>query len=160
MAFLLLLGWPWLLAGWAFWRLRSAQPAGGLGRAYLLACYAASVQVNAAHVRGERVFPFVHFVVASQAVALYTALYLLLRWRSLPASLSVASVLLVTWLTYRYLRPVVEHRLRAWGTVDALENYPPAQRRAWGLLGHTCFWGAFTFIFICLGLHGKLAAWL
>lgn len=153
MVVFLALGFPLLLAGWALWHLRNARPAGAPGRAYLLACYSASLQVNAAHVRGEKVFPFVHLVVSMQVVCLYTAASLFILWRSVPAGVSVGSVLVVTWLTYRYVRPAVAQRLHAWQTVAALELYSPRQRRAWGLLGHASLWGSFTFIFICLILR-------
>jgi len=149
----LVLGFPLLLAGWALWRLRGALPAGGLGRAYLLACYSASLQVNAAHVYGERVFPFVHFVVSAQFLNLYVALQALFLSRSLPTAVMFGGIAIATWLAYRYVRPAVIKRLLAWDTVAALETYTPAQRRAWGLLGHACFWGAFTFIFVMLILR-------
>ena len=154
----LLLGWPWLLAGWALLRLRATRPAGGLGRAYLLACYSAAVQ--ASNVKGERALPLVHFAVLAQGVNGYVALALLTFGRSVPVNIGLAGVFVVTWLAYRYGRAAIDRRFRAWGTAAVLEAYSPSQRRAWGMLGHACFWGAFTFIFICIGLRGKLAFYL
>lgn len=155
---LLVLGWPLLLAGWALFRLQAATSVGGVGRACLLAGYSAAVQLT--NRRGERVLPLVHFIILAQVVHGYLALDILLLGRSGPPGLTVLGVFVATWLAYRYGRPALNRRFRAWSTATTLEMYSPAQRRAWGLLGHACFWGAFTFIFVCIGLRGKLSIFL
>ena len=151
----LALGFPLLFAAWAGWRLRGARPAGGLGRAYLLACYAGSAQLTP--LRGERLLPFVRFVVLMQCLHGYLAFDIIFLGRNIPMSIGMGGLLLATWLAYRYIGPVVIRQLRTWHTAAAFDKYPAAQRRAWGLLGQAYFWGAFTFVFISIGLHGMLA---
>ncbi|HLK97686.1 MAG TPA: hypothetical protein VK364_07960 [Hymenobacter sp.] len=155
---LLILGWPLLLAGWALFRLRAASSAGGVGRACLLAGYSAAVQLT--NRTGEQVLPLVHFIILAQLVQACLALDILFIGRSGSPGLTVLGVFVATWLAYRYGRPALDRRFRTWNTGATLETYSPAQRRAWGLLGHACFWGAFCFIFVCIGLRGKLEAYL
>ena len=157
-AVVLMLGWPWLLAGWALWRLRRASPAGGLGRAYLLANYSAAVQLS--NLRGEQVLTILVYLICFQIIGIYSALQLLVLGRSVPVLLGLMGVAVAGWAAYRYADPAVRGCYRTWRTATALEVYLPAQRRAWGLLGHALFWGAFTFIFICISLRGKLETYL
>ena len=148
----LVLGFPLLLAGWALWRLRGAPSAGGLGRAYLLAHCAVTMQLTPA--RGERLLASACFITMYEWVHGYLVLQTLIGWRNVPMAIGIGGVLLATWLAYRFGAAAVKERLLAWDTVATLERYTPAQRRAWGLLGHACFWGAFTFIFVAAILRG------
>ena len=145
---------PLLLAAWAGWRLRGARPAGGLGRAYLLACYAGSAQLTP--LRGERLLPIVRFVILMQCAHGYGICYILALGRTLPGSVAVGIVCVTIWLTYGYIGRMVIRYLRAWHTAAAFEQYSKSQRRAWGLLGQAYFWGAYTFMFISIGLRGML----
>lgn len=158
LAILLVLGFPMLLAGWALWRLRVASPAGGVVRAYLLANYSVAVQLS--NLRGDQVLTILVYLICFQIIGVYSALQLLILGRSVPVAVSLVGVALASWATYHYADPTVRSRYCTWRTATELEAYLPAQRRAWGLLGHACFWGAFTFIFICISLRGKLEAYL
>ena len=149
---------PLLLAAWAGWRLRGARPAGGLGRAYLLAYYAGSAQLTP--LRGERLLPIVRYMIIIQCGYTYLACYILALRRVLPLSVAMGGILLAAWLIPRYVGPVITRHLRAWHIAAAFEQYPAAERRAWGLLGQAYFWGAFTFIFISIGLRGTLERYL
>ena len=149
---------PLLFAAWAGWRLRGARPAGGLGRAYLLACYAGSAQLTP--LRGERLLPFVRFVVIAQCGHGCVVFYILTLLHLFSAGMAVGVVCGTFWLVSRYVGPLVIGRLRAWHIAAAFEQYPAAERRAWGLLGQAYFWGAYTFIFISIGLRGTLERYL
>ena len=154
----LALGFPLLFAAWAGWRLRGARPAGGLGRAYLLACYAGSAQLTP--LRGERLLPFVRFVVIAQCGHGCVVFYILTLLHLFSAGMAVGVVCGTFWLVSRYVGPLVIGRLRAWHIAAAFDKYPAAERRAWGLLGQAYFWGAYTFIFISIGLRGTLERYL
>ena len=145
------LGFPLLLAGWALLRLRNAPSAGGLGRAYLLANYGAAVQLS--NLQGEQVVGLTAYLISFQMLGLYSSLQLLVLWRNVPVAVSVGGVAVVGWLAYRYVGPAVNQRFRTWNPAASHAAYPPTQRRAWGFLGHACFWGAFTFVFLTLILR-------
>lgn len=151
----LVLASPLALLGWGVYRLRNAGPAASTANeqpnAFLLANYAAAVQ--ASNLREGKAFPLVGFLVLFEVVQLYTALYLILVWRSLPYALGWGLLGAFTLLAYWLLVP----RLHSSGTktrvVAAHEALSPQAQSAWGILGHTLLWGSFCFIFVCIILR-------
>lgn len=141
----LVLGIPFGLASWALYRLRTAS-APPLNRAYLLANYAAAVQLS--NLTGEQSLLVIRLLIHLQIIQFYVALQALLLWRSVPVGVILAGVALVGGLAYLWLQTTVAKSFVKWGTAAFYLAQPAAQRRAWGLLGHALLWGTFCLIFV------------
>ena len=151
----LVLASPLALLGWGMYRLRTAGTASGQStdqpHPYLLANYAAAVQ--ASNLREGKAFPLVGFLVLFEVVQLYTALYLLLVWRSLSYPIGWGLLGGFTLLAYWLIVPRLHSSRNKNHVVAAHEALSPQAQSAWGILGHTLLWGSFCLTFVCIILR-------
>jgi hypothetical protein len=162
------LGFPLLLAAWGLWRLSTVAPARplptdapaahpaagpGLVRFYLLASYAAAVQLTG--LRQGRALPLLSTLLMFEAVSMTVALYLLFIWRAASYVVGWVSLVVVAIAVYRLVLPRLEPAARRHRIVLLHEAMPAARQSAWGLLGHALYWGSFTAAFICIILREK-----
>lgn len=161
----LLLGSPVPLILWALYRMRMAAlgtTAAGtkpqahtadksMGGAFVLANYAAAVQ--ASNLRQGKAFPLVPFLVMFELVQLYTAVYLLVVWRSVSYWIGWTLLAGFALLLYRFVVPRLQRKAYSQPLIQAHEAMPAPLQSAWGLLGHTLLWGSFCLIFVCIILR-------
>ena len=164
----LLLGFPLLLAAWGLWRLGTVAPARplppaaapahpaagpGLVRSYLLASYAAAVQLTG--LRQGKALPLLSTLLMFEAVSTFLAFYILVIGRTFSYVVGWVMLVLVAVAVYQLVLPRLAPAARRHRIVLLHEAMPAARQSAWGLLGHALYWGSFTAAFICIILREK-----